>query len=257
MLTMYDAVNIDHIPAGAAMVAGYVNGIWPTYDTLVKKFPHAHHVSITVHSHAVADVLDVEKGDASPADVPQWVLDMRGVHKVPIIYCSASNVSAVRAACTAERVLEPFFWVADWTNVPHLYPGSIATQWADGTEVYPGDARGTDTSLVSPNWPGLKTPTKAAATVHKILHPVHKVAALPTVRTKPEPTTTPTNTSPKGPTMISITQLEGWLRKFGSYAVILNDFTNTSHLTPQIKAVLTSVAGVILSIEHYATKPKA
>ncbi len=53
---------------------------------------------------------------------------------------------------------EPFFWVADYTGQAHLVPGSVGTQWADGTPTYPGLALYTDTSLISPNWPGLTFP---------------------------------------------------------------------------------------------------
>jgi hypothetical protein len=64
----------------------------------------------------------------------------------------------VQNECAKALVAEPFFWVADWTNQPHLVPGSVGTQWADGTAQFPGLALYTDTSLVSPNWPGLGQP---------------------------------------------------------------------------------------------------
>lgn len=155
---MFDAVAIEHIPNDASIVAGYVNGFWPTYNSLVAKFPLAHHVSVAVTSGVVADVLDVERGDATPADVPLWVKEMRNLKRKPIIYTSRANVPAVQAECERASEAEPFFWVADWTNHPHIVPGSIGTQWADGTSLYPGFALYTDTSLVSPNWPGLYNP---------------------------------------------------------------------------------------------------
>jgi hypothetical protein len=152
---MFDSVGVEHIPHDASMVAGYVNGYWPTYAELLVKFPFAHHVSIAVTSGVVADVLDVERGDATPADASNWIREMRNLRRKPIIYTSRSNVPVVQEVCNDAHVAEPFFWVADWTNTPHLVPGSIATQWADGTPQYPGLALYTDTSLVSPNWPGL------------------------------------------------------------------------------------------------------
>ena len=170
--TMFDAVGITHIPNDAEMVAGYVNGFWPTYNDLVARFPHAHHVSIAVTAGVVADVLDVERGDATPADVPLWVKEMRNLKRKPIVYCSRSNVPAVQSECAKALVAEPFFWVADWTNHPHLVPGSVGTQWADGTPLYPGLARYTDTSLISPNWPGLYNPdpTPARLAAAKLVH---------------------------------------------------------------------------------------
>lgn len=162
-LTMFDAVNIEHIPGDATIVAGYVNGWWPTYNSLVARFPHAHHVSIAVtsglpHNAIVADVLDVERGDATPADAPMWAKQMRALGRKPIVYCSVSMWPAVQAEFSKSSEPEPFWWAADWTNKPHLVAGSVATQWADGTQQYPGLALFTDTSSVSPNFPGLYTP---------------------------------------------------------------------------------------------------
>jgi hypothetical protein len=83
--TMFDAVNLNHIPNTAEMVAAYVDGWWPTYADAVVRFPLAHHVSIAVKSGVVADVLDVERGDATPADVPLWVREMRNLKRKPIV----------------------------------------------------------------------------------------------------------------------------------------------------------------------------
>ncbi len=158
-LTCFDAVNIEHIPSDATIVAGYVNGYWPTYNSLVARFPHAHHISIAVTSGVVADVLDVERGDATPHDVPTWVNRMRALGRKPVVYCSVASWPSVQAECAKSGVAEPFWWAADWTNRAHLYPGSVATQWADGTDAYPGLALYTDTSMVSPNFPGLYCPS--------------------------------------------------------------------------------------------------
>jgi hypothetical protein len=157
-IEMLDSIDIANIPKTATMVAGYVNGNWPTYDALVKAFPHAHHVSIDVNGSGVADVLDVERGDATPAQAPAWAKRMRALKRTAIIYCSAGIIPTVKAAFAAAKEPEPLFWAADWTNKPHLYPGSIATQWADGTPTYPGIALHCDSSLVSPSWPGLQPP---------------------------------------------------------------------------------------------------
>ncbi len=171
-LTAFDAVNIEHIPGDATIVAGYVNGYWPTYNSLVARFPHAHHVSIAVTTGVVADVLDVERGDATPKDVPQWVNSMRALGRKPVVYCSVAMWPSVQAECSKSGVAEPFWWAADWTNRAHLYPGSVATQWADGKTQYPGLALYTDTSMVSPNFPGLyiATPTLQQLAQVKLVH---------------------------------------------------------------------------------------
>ncbi len=172
---MFDSVNINNIPKDAQAVAGYINGEWPTFNSLAKKFPNAHRVSISVNAQHVAAVLDVEKGDATAADVPGWLKMVRSKGFPGVVYTSKSNVDAVKAACLAAKVAEPFIWDADWTNVEHLNPGSVATQWADGTDQYPGKAKYCDTSLVSPNFPGFTKPAPK-----KVTKAVKKVATVTT-----------------------------------------------------------------------------
>ena len=157
MSTMFDSVNPVHIPTTATYVAGYVNGQWPTFNTLVKMFPHAVVVSIDVNGSAVADVLDVETGNATAQQAPAWVAKMRTLGKPGIVYCSRSWVESVLHAFTAANVPAPYLWVADWTGQPHLVPGSVATQWADGSTKYPGLAKWCDTSLLASNFPVTKT----------------------------------------------------------------------------------------------------
>jgi hypothetical protein len=144
-MNLYDAIVADRIPPEAQAVAGYVNGEWPTYAQLPKLFPHARHVSITINVEGVADVLDVEKGDARPIDAPAWISRMRALGRRPIVYCSLSNRPAIIDACIASKVPVPFFWVADWTNVSHLVEGSVATQWTSGADY--------DISLMAPDFP--------------------------------------------------------------------------------------------------------
>jgi len=224
MEIMFDSVNIDHIPRDAAWVAGYVNGIWPTYNELVKKFPNANHVSITINAYELADVLDVEKGDATPIEAITWVKTLRNHGKTPIIYCSKSMMGTLQTEFANAKEAEPYFWVADWTNVEHLVPGSIATQWADGTDQYPGLAKFCDTSVVSPNWPKKKT---------SVIHSVEKKVI-------------PVNFTPKSLAII--------IRQLAAYAGIATQFANTGHLPTSVRTAIVAVSGVILSIDHYTAK---
>jgi hypothetical protein len=67
--TMYDSTNALGIPeSSGAAKAGYVNGSWPSFAAIVKRFPLDPHVSITVTSQGTADFLDVELGDAPQLD---------------------------------------------------------------------------------------------------------------------------------------------------------------------------------------------
>ena len=119
-LLMYDAVDVAAIPAHAQMVAGYVDGGYRTWHELVHRFPRARKVSITVTGDAVADVIDVERGDAGPQKAVAWVRAMRAQHRRPIVYTSSGNLDALFAAFTTEGEAHPFVWVADWTGVPPL-----------------------------------------------------------------------------------------------------------------------------------------
>lgn len=98
-LYMYDDVNLSLIPKNAQAVAGYVGGRWPTYAKLHVSWPSAKHLSIAVTSRENADVLDVEKGDASPDQAASWIRRQtlrrkRGVKyntRLPVVYTSISQ----------------------------------------------------------------------------------------------------------------------------------------------------------------------
>ncbi len=95
---MFDSVDVKTIPEKPMpyAVAGYVGGWWPTYSPLVAKFPLSHHLSIAVNASEQADCLDIENGDAVPAQAPGWVAAAihRGVDR-PVLYVNLSNISAV------------------------------------------------------------------------------------------------------------------------------------------------------------------
>lgn len=149
--TMYDTTDPatdlpQHYPPA---VAGYVNGAWPSYNGLIKRYPGAKHLSIAVNAGADARCLDVETGDATPAEAPAWVRRQhaRGVAR-PIVYANTSTMPAVIAALEADHIKrsEYLVWTAHYTGVPHIEPGSDATQW-ESVE-HPGSNY--DTSLCQP-----------------------------------------------------------------------------------------------------------
>lgn len=92
-LVMFDSVDVSQLPSGDYAYAGYVNGRYQTFQSVVRSFPGKPLLSIAVTSGADAECLDVEKGDATNADAPAWVKRQigRGVEK-PVVYTSASNV---------------------------------------------------------------------------------------------------------------------------------------------------------------------
>jgi hypothetical protein len=133
---MFDSINVADIPStGMDAVAGYVGGNWPTYAALVKRFPHLPALSIAVNASQDAQCLDVENGDATPADVPGWLDRQRRLkpNETPILYTSASQIGAVRAAAGNRRYL---MWSAHYGVGEHVcgrcgYPGADATQFDD------------------------------------------------------------------------------------------------------------------------------
>src|SRR5487761_493619 len=145
---MGDGVTPANIPEGLYAVAGYIDGplAWPKLAWL--RFRGSRLVRIaTIASTDDGDALDVENGDATPAQAPAWVEMRRRAGFVPAVYCNQSTWPEVVAAVAAAAVNDPLSWRADW-NVPtaHLVAGTIATQYAHDL------APGYDLSQVDPNW---------------------------------------------------------------------------------------------------------
>jgi len=158
--TMYDALDLTGIPTNAQMVAYYPHD--SRTNGSVSRFS-ANTVLVTIDNHGNhtdCDVLDVEPGAAWPPSsvVDPWLAAKQAQGKTGTIYANLANIGAVRAA--TKRTF--FWWAAQWTNVPHSVPGSVATQ-------YEGAAR-YDISLVTDaGWPGGgATPTgpPASSTSH-------------------------------------------------------------------------------------------
>lgn len=151
--TMYDSTNPAAIPVTAGMVAGYVDGafVWPAAGWA--RFPRAVKVRIAVFASTNDGVvLDVERGDAAPAQAPGWVQRRRAAGMDPSVYCSISLWPAVRAAFHAAGVAEPHYWVAGYPAGGAVIPGgAIAHQYAD-----PLTSGGQwDLSVVADYWPGI------------------------------------------------------------------------------------------------------
>jgi hypothetical protein len=142
---MYDSINVSSLPAGAQAYAGYVNGIYNTWDALVaaKEASGAYLLSIDVFGNGpTAHCLDVESGDATNSDIAAWVTRVKAAGvKVPVIYTSASNVQAVINICMEDLKLtrqEFLVWSAHYTGTAHIcapavcgYAAADATQWTD------------------------------------------------------------------------------------------------------------------------------
>lgn len=138
---MYDSIDVSQIPVWAQAVAGYVGGRWPTFNTLVAKFPYARKVSIAIAADENADCLDVEKYDATPAQAPAWVKRQLALGKKPKVYTSVSQAQQLIHVLSAAGITRSQYhlWTAHYTGRKHLcspvcYPGF--EDEADATQYY-------------------------------------------------------------------------------------------------------------------------
>ena len=164
LYSMYDSAEPSAIPPTAPIVAGYVDGLYAWKPADWARFPHATHVTIaTGAASLLADVLDVENGDATPAEVPEW-LAKRAYIGAPrgVIYTSLSNWPNVTAAVERANVpasRTPMYWIAEWNGDPTIPQGAIAKQYRSPVAPFGGESPGHyDVSSCTGLWPGLLKP---------------------------------------------------------------------------------------------------
>lgn len=100
-------------------VGGYTGGSWPDYDGMVTAFPNDKHLAIAPNAGLRGDCLDVERGDATPADVPGWLASWTpfGNTPEPVVYVNLGMVGSVLGEPQPRSL---FLWTAHWNNVPHI-----------------------------------------------------------------------------------------------------------------------------------------
>lgn len=149
LVTMYDSTVATDIPANVTDVAGYVDGSFMWQSAWWDRFPSARKTRIaTIASTLDADALDVETGDATPAQTPDWVRKSRPQRgRLPWVYCNRSNRSAVENACSGLRYR---LWVSTLDGFVGMQPGALvaATQYAGENS---GSGGHFDLSLVDPS----------------------------------------------------------------------------------------------------------
>jgi hypothetical protein len=164
MRQMKDSTNPAAIPVSTALVAGYVPPSRFAWSAAAwGRFTSSIHVSITPSAAKYGPgihVLDVEKGDATAAQVPGWVLASRGNGQEPTVYTALANWATVIQACINAGVTVPQFWIAEWDGgqtlpsitVHGITYTAVAKQYADPAHGSGGDW---DTSIVADHWPGV------------------------------------------------------------------------------------------------------
>jgi hypothetical protein len=129
---MYDSVTPAAIPPGK-VVATYATGGYAVPKAAVAGRKHV----VWIDTQAIdpaASALDVEPGDATPAQAATWVAQRltRFPKSLAVVYTMQSEWPATQAAVAtlpAWMRAKVRWWIADPTGYPHLVPGSDATQW--------------------------------------------------------------------------------------------------------------------------------
>lgn len=146
---MYDSVDPAAIPASATMVAGYADGRYANLGEMRTRFPRATVVSIAVRWTTRSQVLDVETGDATPAEAVQWCTQTmadKNNHELTV-YCNTDTWPTVRAAFRTAGVTEPQYLVAQYDGNATIPAGAIGKQYEN--------TPGWDRSVVADYWPGV------------------------------------------------------------------------------------------------------
>lgn len=169
LVHFYDACNPDNLPAGGSVYAAYLDGGCQNYAAVKARFPHAKIITITTGVDPAADVLDCERGNATPAQAAQWAR-VRHVHGLPAsIYTSLNEWPVVKAACEqaeiglAERVQ---WWIADWDGNPDIPEGAVAKQFGHPGLPLPSNA-GYDESICDvDSWAVFPPPPKPVGPIN-------------------------------------------------------------------------------------------
>lgn len=139
-LILRDSIDATLIPPDTPVVAGYGDGayLWspswkaagglPAGANWWDLFPGAVQLVIVVNAAHSGDVLDVEKGDATPADVPGWCdrFDRPG-RRAPSVYCNRDTWPLVRQAAGGRQV---DYWIGTLDGTQDV-AGAVAVQYVD------------------------------------------------------------------------------------------------------------------------------
>ena len=135
---MFDDTTVSLIPITARAVAGYVNGAYQTVSALRVRFKGRRIVTIAVNSLGRAMFLDIERGNATIADAPDWWRRNPHARGFYIAESEAAELVAYLEAHGIHRH-EYVLWTAHYDGTRHICgPKSCGcaveadgTQWTD------------------------------------------------------------------------------------------------------------------------------
>jgi hypothetical protein len=130
--SIYDSITPSSLPADQP-AAVYATGDYAAAASSVSGHSKVLWIDTTGSDYA-ASALDVEPGDATPAQAAYWAEHRLSDHpgSLAIIYTMRSEWPQVQAAVgTLSHSMQSRvrWWIADPTGVPHIVPGAAATQW--------------------------------------------------------------------------------------------------------------------------------
>ena len=147
--TMYDAIDVNNLPVGGDLYAGYDDGNWPDADAIAKRFPGKEVLRITVSPSDDKGII----GDGPPdngtwAEWVGWVVRRRAAGEDPWLNTNQeNNWQAGKDAFRAAGVPEPHWWVANYDGDPTLPAGALMKQYASNNSY--------DTSSCAAYLPGI------------------------------------------------------------------------------------------------------
>jgi hypothetical protein len=123
------------------VIGSYANGRFANTTAAKAAFPQLRHVEYDVNgTRPDADILDIEKFDASPATFPGWAKNYKGSLPLPAGYCSASLIAVVVSVMLDHGWKRDQFLIqsAHYGAGQHIcgpgtcgFPQADSTQWAD------------------------------------------------------------------------------------------------------------------------------
>jgi hypothetical protein len=125
-----DSVNPAGLLPGNQVYAGYGAGTFADMTQIKSRFPGKKYLEITPFV-GPGDCLDVETGDATPADAKPFIEQWNPVNtNKPVIYANMSTMPAVKAALVGILRSRYYLWVALWDGNPAIPPGYDGKQYA-------------------------------------------------------------------------------------------------------------------------------
>jgi hypothetical protein len=135
----YDSVSASGMPDDGAFYCFYSAGAFANGTAVKADHPSKLYLGITptLSNVAGADCLDIENGDATPADAPSFVKSAQPPNlNLPALYASESNIAAINSACSAAGISRDKYYLfqADWNDADSLPAGVDIAQYENTPE---------------------------------------------------------------------------------------------------------------------------